>query len=256
MVCHFPWSHFWHFRSPQLGRKSTASPITPVQPVAWCLWDPRGVACPRPSSHSPQTLLPSHGLFPSLCIWGPFGGTKALSHSRGLVEVAGTTTAGHGGYVWALPYLSVSLVQNGDNEKANRLKGGKHLLQFMSGSIVFLLSQYFEAVSGDPKCTKCQSCYNSFITFNSPTNDETDTSWPLQVNRGSCCLWLCRGQFYVFQFMSKQGSGERVCYFQSPERSKFACVVQDVTRQHCSNSKRKKTACVWDARATVLRDEG
>lgn len=115
-------------------------------------------------------------------------------------------------------------------------------MQFMSGSIVFLLSQYFEAVSGDPKCTKCQSCYNSFIRFNSPTNDETDTSWPLQVNRGSCCLWLCRGQFYVFQFMSKQGSGERVCYFQSPERSKFACVVQDVTRQHCSNSKRKKTA--------------
>lgn len=38
-------------------------------------------------------------------------------------------------------------------------------------------------------------------------------------------LQLRRGQFYVFQFMSKQGSGERVCYFQSPERSKFACVV-------------------------------
>lgn len=50
-----------------------------------------------------------------------------------------------------LPYPSVSLVRNGDNEKkpfnkANRLEGGHHFSAVNAGqSLAFSLSQYFKA---------------------------------------------------------------------------------------------------------------
>lgn len=115
-------------------------PSLPVQPVTWCLWDPRGVACPRPSSPSPQSLPLSPPLH-LRAVWSAWGWslTSCIKPSKRACERGRWE---HDCRPWGLcvtlslthlSHWSGMVTMRKSFNKANRLEGGHHFSAVNAG---------------------------------------------------------------------------------------------------------------------------